>query len=94
MNNLTQKDLENSSSSSSESEERDTLENDSENPEEWAFRISYKNPELLLGYMSELYRILPRRFNGLSAAQQRILKREIARARYLAILPFIPTKKK
>ena len=65
--------------------------NESESNENW---ISYKNPELLLKYMSDIYRILPRRFNGLSAAQQRILRREVARARFLAILPFVPARKK
>lgn len=56
--------------------------------------ISFKNPSLLVQYISDLYKILPRRFNGLSSAQQRILKREINIARFLAILPFVPVRKK
>jgi ribosomal protein S6/ribosomal protein S18 len=56
--------------------------------------ISFKNPVLLVQYISDLYKILPRRFNGLSSTQQRILKREINIARFLAILPFVPARKK
>ncbi len=56
--------------------------------------ISFKNPFLLVRYISDLYKILPRRFNGLSSAQQRILKKEINIARFLAILPFVPVRKK
>ena len=56
--------------------------------------ISFKNPALLAQYISDLYKILPRRFNGLSSTQQRILKREINLARFLAILPFVPVRKK
>ena len=56
--------------------------------------ISFKNPVLLIQYISDLYKILPRRFNGLSSTQQRILKREINLARFLAILPFVPVRKK
>ena len=56
--------------------------------------ISFKNPFLLVKYISDLYKILPRRFNGLNSAQQRILKQEINIARFLAILPFVPVRKK
>jgi small subunit ribosomal protein S6 len=56
--------------------------------------ISFKNPVLLAQYISDLYKVLPRRFNGLNATQQRILKREVNIARFLAILPFVPVRKK
>ena len=72
-----------------EEEILDSEENQSD--ELW---ISYKNPALLLHYVSDIYKILPKRFNGLSYRKQRILRREIARARFLGILPFIPVKKK
>lgn len=62
-----------------------------ENNENW---ISYKNPELLFRFVSDLYKIIPRRFNGLTAAQQKALKREVARARFLAIMPFCPARKR
>jgi small subunit ribosomal protein S6 len=56
--------------------------------------ISYKNPDLLLRYISDIYMISSRKFNGLTALQQRTLKTEIARARFLAILPFTVIKRK
>jgi len=56
--------------------------------------ISYKNPDLLLRYISDIYLISSRRFNGLSSLQQRILKREISRARFLAILPFTVVRRR
>jgi ribosomal protein S18 len=67
---------------------------DSEESQSDELWISYKNPALLLHYVSDIYKILPKRFNGLSYRKQRILRREIARARFLGILPFIPVKKK
>lgn len=56
--------------------------------------ISFKNPELLARYVTEIYKISCRRFNGLSAMQQRTLKKEVNIARILGILPFIPARKK
>jgi ribosomal protein S18 len=73
-------------------EEENLVDNDEGQSDElW---ISYKNPALLLNYVSDIYKILPKRFNGLSYSKQRILRREIARARFLGILPFVPVKKK
>lgn len=56
--------------------------------------ISYKNPDLLLRYISQIYKISPRRFNGLTSMQQRTLKKQVSIARFLAILPYVPAKKK
>ena len=94
MINPMQKDNEDQDFSSTEKESLENNDERKDESEDWTYRISYKNPELLLSYMSELYRILPRRFNGLCAMRQRLLKREICRARQLAILPFVPMKKK
>jgi ribosomal protein S18 len=58
------------------------------------FVISFKNPELLARYMSETCKIIPAKYNSLRANQQRILKREIKRARRLGILPYCQSKKK
>jgi len=50
----------------------------------------YKQYKLLSRYLSDRARILPRDKTGVCAAHQRALAREIKRARYLALLPFIP----
>jgi len=49
---------------------------------------SYKNPKLLVKFISERGRILPRRITGVSAKMQRMLKEAIKVARVLALLPF------
>lgn len=51
--------------------------------------IDHKNPKLLLRFLSERGRILPRRITFVSAKKQRELKRAIKRARMLALLPFV-----
>lgn len=51
--------------------------------------INYKNLKLLLRFVSEGGRILPSRITSVSARRQRKLKKEIKRARNLALLPFI-----
>lgn len=51
--------------------------------------ISYKNPELLLKFVSEGGRILPSRITNVCAKKQRQLKNAIKVARILALLPFI-----
>lgn len=52
-------------------------------------KIDYKNPKLLLRFVSERGRILPRRITYISAKKQRELKNAIKRARMLALLPFV-----
>jgi len=49
---------------------------------------SYKNPKMLVKFISERGRILPRRITGVSAKMQRMLKSAIKVARILALLPF------
>lgn len=59
---------------------------------EGSLYVSYTNPELLKRFVTERGRIMPRRISGVSAAKQRQLKREIKRARILALMPFVDTK--
>ena len=50
--------------------------------------INYKNVELLQNFITERKKIAPRRMTGNSAAQQRIISREIKKARHMALLPY------
>jgi small subunit ribosomal protein S18 len=54
-------------------------------------KIDYKNPALLLRYMSERGKIIPSRITSVSAKNQRKLANAIKRARILALLPFVRT---
>ena len=49
--------------------------------------INYKNVELLQNFITERKKIAPRRITGNSASQQRIISREIKKARHMALLP-------
>lgn len=51
-------------------------------------KIDYKDPKLLLRYMSERGKIVPSRITAVSAKKQRELARAIKRARQLALLPY------
>lgn len=53
-----------------------------------AAQLDYKNPELLLRFITDRGRIMPRRISGVSAKFQRILAREIKRARAVAFIPY------
>ncbi|MEE2567176.1 30S ribosomal protein S18 [Hyphobacterium marinum] len=55
---------------------------------EHAPAIDYKDPKLLLRYMSERGKIVPARITAVSAKKQRELARAIKRARQLALLPY------
>ena len=50
--------------------------------------IDYKDPKLLARYMSEKGKIVPSRITAVSRKKQRVLAREIKRARFLALLPY------
>ena len=52
-------------------------------------KVDYKNPKLLLRFVSERGRMLPRRITYISAKKQRELKIAVKRARNLALLPFV-----
>jgi len=51
--------------------------------------IDYKNTDLLLRFLNEQGKILPRRITGTTAKQQRQLSSAIKRARHLALIPFV-----
>lgn len=51
--------------------------------------LTYKRPEELKRYMNRLGKILPRRVSRLCAKHQRLVSREIRRARVMALLPYI-----
>ena len=52
-------------------------------------KIAYKDPKLLLRYMSERGKIVPSRITAVSAKKQRELARAIKRARFLGLLPYV-----
>lgn len=51
--------------------------------------IDYKNTDILLRFMNDQGRILPRRVTGTSAKFQRQLAKAIKRARHLSLIPFV-----
>lgn len=50
--------------------------------------IDYKDPESLKKFINERGRIVPRRVTGTCARHQRVVAREIKRARSIALLPY------
>jgi len=52
--------------------------------------IDYKDPVKLRNYISDRGKIEPRRRTGTCAKHQRLLAMAIKRARYLALLPYVP----
>ena len=51
--------------------------------------LNYKNIKLLKKYISDSSKILPTRITNVSHSKQKILVREIKRARALALLPYV-----
>ncbi len=51
-------------------------------------KVDYKDPESLRRFVTERGKILPRRITGTCAKHQRLVTREIKRARVLAYLPY------
>lgn len=51
-------------------------------------RIDYKDASTLKPFISERGKILPRRVTGANAEQQRIIAKNVKRARQIAILPY------
>ena len=49
----------------------------------------YKKPEILSRFISERGKIIARSRSGICAKHQRALAKEVKRARYLALLPFV-----
>ncbi len=54
-----------------------------------AVAIDYKDVRLLSRYISERGKIVPSRITAVSQKAQRKLAREIKRARFLALLPYV-----
>lgn len=52
-------------------------------------KADYKDPESLRRFISERGKILPRRVTGTCAKHQRMVAKEIKRARALALLPYV-----
>ncbi len=50
--------------------------------------IDYKNVDLLAKFLTERGKILPARISGNSSKYQRLIAREIKKARIMALLPF------
>ena len=51
--------------------------------------IDYKQTDILRRFVTEEGKIRPRRQTGTCARHQRVLAREIKRARHLALLPYV-----
>lgn len=51
--------------------------------------IDYKDPKLLMRFVSERGKIVPSRISAVSQRKQRELARAIKRARFLALLPYV-----
>ena len=51
--------------------------------------LNYKNVKLLRKYISDSAKILPTRITNVSHSKQKILVREIKKARALALLPYV-----
>ena len=51
-------------------------------------KIDYKDPKMLLRYMSEKGKIEPSRITAVTHKKQRELAKAIKRARYLGLLPY------
>ena len=52
-------------------------------------KIDYKESDTLKRFTTERGKILPRRITGTCAKHQRLIAKEIKRARTLALLPFV-----
>ncbi len=53
-----------------------------------ASAIDYKNIDLLKSFLTERGKILPSRISGNAARYQRLVSREIRKARTMALLPY------
>ena len=56
--------------------------------------ISYKRPDILRKFITDRGKIIPRRISGATAAQQRLITKEVKRSRFLALLPFADNHRK
>ena len=50
--------------------------------------VDYKDPETLKRYTNEKGKIVPRRVTGNCAEHQRVIAKEVKKARFMGILPY------
>lgn len=55
---------------------------------ESAYLIDHKDRNLLAAFLTERFKIVPRRISGNCASHQRLLSLAVKRARHLAIVPY------
>ena len=51
-------------------------------------KIDWRDPQLLSRFITERGKIVPRRVSGLTAKNQRALKKAIKKARHMSIIPY------
>ena len=51
--------------------------------------VDYKDVQIISKYINEKGKILPRRMTGACALHQRHIAREVKRARFMALIPFV-----
>ncbi len=51
--------------------------------------VDYKDPMILLKYINEKGKILPRRMTGACALHQRHIANQIKRARFMSLIPYV-----
>ncbi len=51
-------------------------------------KFDFQDTNLLLRYMSEMYKIKPKKKTGLCTGHQRQIAQAIKRARYMALIPY------
>ena len=56
--------------------------------------VDYKDINLLQKFVSDRGKILSRRYTGVTAKEQRIVIREVKKARFLGLLPILGVKRK
>ncbi len=52
-------------------------------------KIDYKDLETLKQFVTERGKIVPRRITGVSCYHQKVLRKAIKQARFMALLPFV-----
>jgi small subunit ribosomal protein S18 len=51
--------------------------------------VDYKDPNFLLKFVNEQGRVLPRRLTGTSLKFQRKVTQAVAKARHIALMPYV-----
>ncbi|PIS22877.1 30S ribosomal protein S18 [candidate division WWE3 bacterium CG08_land_8_20_14_0_20_40_13] len=53
-----------------------------------ALEVSYKNPDILRKFLSDRHKIHPRKLTRVPSSLQRLVTREVKKARIMVLLPF------